>query len=35
VFRVMDISRHKSVNTVRGYVRRAQLFDGHAGSAFM
>ena len=35
VFRVMDVSRHKSVNTVRGYVRRAQLFDGHAGSAFM
>ncbi len=35
VFRVMDVSRHKSVNTVRGYVRRAQLFVGHAGSAFM
>lgn len=35
IFRVMDVSRHRSINTVRGYVRRAQQFDGHACGAFM
>ena len=35
IFRVMDVSRHRSINTVRGYVRRAQQFDGHAGEGFM
>lgn len=35
VFRVMDVSRHKSVNTVKSYVRRARQFDDHAGQSFM
>ena len=35
VFRVMDLSRHRKVNTVRGYVRRAEMFKHHAGAGFM
>jgi len=35
LFRMMDVSRHRSVNTVRGYIRKAQQFEDHAGSAFM
>lgn len=35
LFKIMDISRHKSVQTVRGYVRNAELFKDHAGSAFL
>jgi hypothetical protein len=31
----MDVTRHKDVRTVTGYVRRANLFKGHAGSGFM
>jgi hypothetical protein len=33
IFKLMEISRHKSVGTPRGYVRRAELFKDHAGSA--
>ena len=35
VFRMMEVSRHKSVDVLRGYVRRADLFREHAGSAFL
>lgn len=35
LFRLMDVTRHRSVETVRGYVRRETLFDGHAGQPFM
>ena len=35
VFRVMDVSRHRKVDTVRGYVRRAEMFKHHAGAGFM
>ncbi len=35
VFRMMDISRHKSVDTVRGYVRRAEEFQDHAGEGLL
>jgi hypothetical protein len=28
---MMDTSRHKSVDTLRGYVRDAELFRDHAG----
>jgi site-specific recombinase XerD len=35
LFRMMDVSRHRSINSVRGYVRKAQQFEDHAGSAFM
>jgi len=30
----MDVTRHKDVRTVTGYVRRANLFKGHAGASF-
>jgi len=35
VFRMMDVSRHKSVETVRGYVRRAEEFKDHAGKGLL
>lgn len=35
VFAMMDVSRHKSVETLRGYVRSAEAFKNHAGSGFM
>jgi hypothetical protein len=35
VFKLMEVSRHKSVDTLRGYVRRADLFKDHAGAAFL
>ena len=35
VFKMMEVSRHKSVDTLRGYVRSAELFKEHAGSKFL
>ena len=35
IFRMMDVSRHKSVDTVRGYVRRAEEFTDHAGAGLL
>jgi site-specific recombinase XerD len=35
IFKLMEVSRHKSVDTLRGYVRRADLFRDHAGSTFL
>lgn len=35
LFSMLTVSRHRSIETVRGYVRRAELFRDHAGSAFM
>ena len=35
VFKLMEVSRHKSMDTLRGYVRRAELFKDHAGSVFL
>jgi site-specific recombinase XerD len=35
VLRMMEVSRHKRVETVQGYVRRANLFKGHAGAGFL
>jgi site-specific recombinase XerD len=35
LFKIMDISRHKSVQTVQGYVRNADLFKNHAGNSFL
>jgi site-specific recombinase XerD len=32
IFKMMDVSRHKSVETLRAYVRDAELFRDHAGS---
>lgn len=31
IFKMMDVSRHKSVETLRGYVRDAEIFRDHAG----
>ena len=35
VLRMMEVSRHRRVETVREYVRRANLFRGHAGADFL
>jgi integrase len=35
IFKMMDVSRHKSVDTLRGYVRDADLFRHHAGSGLL
>jgi hypothetical protein len=32
---MMDVSRHKSVDTLRGYVRGAELFKDHAGTGLL
>lgn len=33
--KMMEVWRHKSADTLRGYVRRAALFREHAGAAFL
>jgi hypothetical protein len=33
--RMMAVSRHKRVDTVLGYVRRARDFDDHAGPGLL
>lgn len=33
--RIADQSRHKSIDTLRGYVRRAHMFKDLAGAAFL
>lgn len=35
VFKMAEVSRHRSIETLRGYVRRAELFKDHAGEAFL
>jgi site-specific recombinase XerD len=35
IFKMMDVSRHRSVDTLRGYVRDAELFKDHAGSGLL
>jgi site-specific recombinase XerD len=35
IFKMMDVSRHKSVDTLRGYVRDAELFKDHAGTGLL
>jgi len=35
IFKMMDVSRHKSVDTLRGYVRDAELFRNHAGTGLL
>jgi len=32
---MMEVSRQKRVETVQSYVRRANLFKGHVGTAFL
>lgn len=33
--KLMNISHHRKVDTMRGYVRRAEIFKRHAGAGFM
>ncbi len=33
--KLVKLSRHKCLDTLRDYVRRAELFKDHAGSAFL
>lgn len=35
LFKMIDVSRHKSVEALRGYVRDAELFRDHAGSGLL
>lgn len=35
IFKMMDVSRHKSADTLRGYVRDAELFRNHAGAGLL
>src|ERR1700730_8323539 len=35
IFKMMDVSRHRSVDTLRGYVRDAELFKDHAGAELL
>jgi hypothetical protein len=35
VFKLAEVSRRKSLDTLRGYVRRVDLFKEHAGAAFL
>jgi hypothetical protein len=35
VFKLAEITQHRSLDTLRGYVRRVDLFKEHAGAAFL
>ena len=35
IFKMMDQSRHKYVETLRGYVRDAEIFKEHAGAGLL
>ena len=35
VFKMTEVSRHRSLDTLCGYVRRVDLFKEHAGAAFL
>jgi hypothetical protein len=35
IFKMMDVSRHRSIDTLRGYVRDAELFKDHAGAGLL
>ncbi|HEX7855051.1 MAG TPA: site-specific integrase [Sphingobium sp.] len=35
IFKMQDVSRHKSVQVLSEYVRNAELFEDHAGSQFL
>jgi hypothetical protein len=35
LFKMMDVSRHKSVDTLRGYVRDTDAFRDHAGAGLL
>jgi hypothetical protein len=33
--KIQEVSRHKSVDVLSGYVRRVDLFKDHAGAGFL
>jgi integrase len=35
IFKMMDVSRHRSIDTLRDYVRDAELFQDHAGAGLL
>ena len=35
IFKMMETSRHKSMDTLRGYIRKVDMFKEHAGAAFL
>ena len=35
IWKMTEVSRHRSIDTLRGYVRRVDLFKEHAGAAFL
>ena len=35
VFKMMEVSRHKSIDTLRTYIRSAELFKDHAGHGLL
>lgn len=35
LFKVMDVTRHKRIETLKGYDRRAKAFRDHAGKDFL
>ncbi|MVT52519.1 tyrosine-type recombinase/integrase [Bradyrhizobium yuanmingense] len=35
VFRMRDVSRHKSIETMSGYIQEAELFKDHAGAGLL
>jgi hypothetical protein len=35
IFKMMDVSPHKSIDTLRGYIRNAELFHDHAGTGLL
>jgi site-specific recombinase XerD len=35
IFKMMEVSRHRSMDTLRGYIRKVDMFKEHAGAAFL
>jgi len=35
VFKMMEVSRHKSVDTLRGYIRQVEIFEDHAAEGLL
>ena len=35
VFKLIEVSRHKTVDTLRGYIRRVGIFEDHAAEGLL